>query len=194
MFDFVVKSILPLLFYFFSLVDAYEEKKKSQKSIKPQFTEIELPKLAKKVLYPFGAGKKVSLCLFVKIVAELFCTVTFFTANVWFSFFSQTEIIVQQHFYRVFIQVIFSVYILGWLLCFCILLIDRFKKDRFSAFSFCILLICLLVSLIIIIYIFLGIPLLYRITDPKGTPSTFWVNLKLLPKTLAVSLPALMTR
>lgn len=163
----MVKSILPLLFYFFSLVDAYAEKKNSRKFIKPQFTAIKLPQLLKKVCYPFGADKKVLLCLFVKIVAELFCAVTLFTANIWFSFFSQAEPLAQQHFYRVLIQVIFSVYILGWLLCFCILLIDGLKKDGFSIFCFCILLICLLVSIIIIVYIFLGIPLLYRTTDPK---------------------------
>lgn len=142
------------------LFDAYTESRAKSDTLHFQPIKLKLATPIRKILYPFGSGLYVTLYSFIKIITELSCSIIYSLITFWLEYYSQIEIKIQRSFFQVFIPFIFSIYICGFLLSFCVVLIESVKQREFRLISAILLIMSIFLILILFIYIYCAFPLL----------------------------------
>lgn len=163
--DLLFKSIIPLLFFLFFLLDAYAESRDKSDA----FIKLKLPPRIRKILYPFGSAPYVTLYFFVRIIAKLSCLIIYSLVVIGLEFFSQIDIQMERLFFKFFIPLVFAIYICGSILSFCIVLIERMKQRGFHLIAAILLIISIFSLVAIFVYILYTIPILVCILEDTGT-------------------------
>lgn len=162
--NFILGSIIPLLFFIFFLLTSYGDSRR-KKNPDSYVIDLRLPKLIRKLLHPFGNNPYVPLHVFINSIICLLCGLVFLGINFWNFFFSQVNLIRQRQFYKVFIPVIFSVYMIGMFANFCVVLVCSIMKREFVAFSFIALIFCIIVLIMLLVYICFSMPILITLLN-----------------------------